>query len=153
MRIRIVFLFFIFLIIPYKWNNKASSKTEEKSLLMPTIATNDKIPENDTNVVPLISIGKYRSINENGEFEDGGCAIEIEIKENSKYTISIRDIQYKKGIYYVLIEEDTYINFENLQGLYYNDTIVIQNYGNMMNEYIHFESCDKKYIYLTKILE
>jgi len=65
------------------------------------------IPENDTNVVPLISIGKYRSVNEDGEIEDSDC--EIEIEEDSKYTISVRSVQKKNGTYKVLKTGGIYV--------------------------------------------
>ena len=34
--------------------------------------------------------------------------------------------------------------------MYENGSIVIQNYGNSMNEYNHFEDCDSKYLKFDK---
>ena len=102
--------------------------------------------------VYLIHIGKYISVNEVEDAEPDDCAIEIEIKENAKYAIKIKGVQQKQGIYEVSsIEDDNiYIKFNDIQGMYSDNTIFIQNYGNAMNEYNHFTSCDKKYIYLVR---
>ena len=150
MKIRLVFFVFIVFIILCKGNNDGS-RFEEKSMMDTTIIFKDTIEK--TKNAPLINQGKYQTVNENDEIEINGCEIEIEIKENEKYTIKIRGVEKKQGIYKVSIEEENiYINFKNIQGMYYNDTIVIQNYGNAMNKYNYFNSCDKKYIYFVRIL-
>ena len=43
-----------------------------------------------------------------------------------------------------------YIKFKKIGGEYKNGSIVIQNYGNSMNEYNHFEDCDSKYLKFDK---
>jgi hypothetical protein len=39
---------------------------------------------------------------------------------------------------------------DEVSGLFNNDTIVIQNYGNAMNQYIVFSECGTKYIELVR---
>ncbi len=48
-------------------------------------------------------------------------------------------------------EDDTlYLNFGKIDGIYDTDTIQIQNYGNAMNEYVHFTQCGEKYLAFIK---
>lgn len=84
--------------------------------------------------------------------------------ENSRFKIKI---EKKAGEYSFLIfdrnkiiskgkvgkhtEDDTlYLNFGKIGGLYDTDTIQIQNYGNTMNEYVHFTQCGEKYLTFIK---
>ncbi|WP_236940357.1 hypothetical protein [Flavobacterium anhuiense] len=84
--------------------------------------------------------------------------------ENSRFKIKI---EKKVGEYSFLIfdrnkiiskgkvgkhnEDDTlYLNFGKIDGIYDTDTIQIQNYGNAMNEYVHFTQCDEKYLTFIK---
>ena len=47
-------------------------------------------------------------------------------------------------------EGEFYVQFKNFQAAYENDTLVIQNYGNSMNQYIHFKDCDIKFLEFEK---
>lgn len=84
--------------------------------------------------------------------------------ENSRFKIKI---EKKVGEYSFLIfdrnkiiskgkvgkhnEDDTlYLNFGKIDGIYDTDTIQIQNYGNAMNEYVHFTQCGEKYLAFIK---
>jgi len=84
--------------------------------------------------------------------------------ENSRFKIKI---EKKAGEYSFLIfdrnkiiskgkvgkhnEDDTlYLNFGKIGGIYDTDTIQIQNYGNSMNEYVHFTQCGEKYLAFIK---
>lgn len=84
--------------------------------------------------------------------------------ENSRFKIKI---EKKSGIYSFLIydknkiiskgkikkqtiEGSTYLTFGKIEGLYEDDKIQIQNYGNSMNEYIHFTQCLEKYLSFVK---
>ncbi|SCY77785.1 hypothetical protein SAMN02927916_3332 [Flavobacterium anhuiense] len=84
--------------------------------------------------------------------------------ENSRFKIKI---EKKAGEYSFLIfdrnkiiskgkvgkhnEDDTlYLNFGKIDGIYDTDTIQIQNYGNAMNEYVHFTQCGEKYLTFIK---
>jgi len=42
------------------------------------------------------------------------------------------------------------INLGKIGGIYYGDSIVIQNYGNSINEYNHFIQCNQKYVTFVK---
>jgi hypothetical protein len=97
-------------------------------------------PDEDYNKINVINIGTYR--------EDGLCSIEIEIKENRNFLIIETGKVTTRGIYEISQNEENllYVAFSSISAIYYNDTIDIQNYGNAMNEYIHFSSCDQKYL-------
>lgn len=41
-------------------------------------------------------------------------------------------------------------SFGKIGALFYGDSIIIQNYGNSMNEYEHFTQCDEKYLIFKK---
>lgn len=84
--------------------------------------------------------------------------------ENSRFKIKI---EKKTNGYFFLIfdknkiiskgkmgkknEEDTiYLTFGKIGGIYNIDKIQIQNYGNSMNEYVHFTQCGEKYLTFIK---
>ncbi|WDF65970.1 hypothetical protein [Flavobacterium sp. KACC 22763] len=84
--------------------------------------------------------------------------------ENSRFKIKI---EKKSDGYFFLIfdknkiiskgklgkknEDDTvYLAFGKIGGIYDTDKIQIQNYGNSMNEYVHFTQCDEKYLSFIK---
>ncbi len=48
------------------------------------------------------------------------------------------------------VEGSTYLSFGKIEGQYENDKIQIQNYGNSINEYIHFTQCEEKYLSFVK---
>ncbi len=88
--------------------------------------------------------------------------------------IAITIIQNEQGIVYqikgdkldcvgkIIIEEsdgNTYFSFDGkiaenapktISGQFINGTIMIQNYGNAMNEYHFFKQCDEKYLEFKK---
>ncbi len=43
-----------------------------------------------------------------------------------------------------------YLSFGKVGGIYDTDKIQIQNYGNSMNEYVHFTQCGEKYLAFVK---
>ncbi|KAA0127823.1 hypothetical protein FY557_11760 [Chryseobacterium sp. SN22] len=47
--------------------------------------------------------------------------------------------------------EITEIDMGDIGGLYEGDKIIIQNYGNAMNEFDHFTQCGDKYLEFTKV--
>ena len=47
-------------------------------------------------------------------------------------------------------EGEFYVQFKNFQAAYENGTLVIQNYGNSMNQYMHFKDCDIKFLEFEK---
>lgn len=84
--------------------------------------------------------------------------------ENSRFKIKI---EKKSGLYSFLIFDKNkiiskgkvkkqnidgaiYLTFGKIEGLYENDKIQVQNYGNSMNEYIHFTQCQEKYLSFIK---
>ncbi|MEC3875480.1 hypothetical protein [Chryseobacterium salviniae] len=46
--------------------------------------------------------------------------------------------------------EITNLEMGEIEGLYQDDKIIIQNYGNSMNEFDHFTQCGDKYLEFTK---
>lgn len=84
--------------------------------------------------------------------------------ENSRFKIKI---DKKAGVYSFLIfdkskiitkgkvkmqkiDDVVYLTFGKIGGAYTVDKIQIQNYGNSMNEYMHFTQCDEKYLSFIK---
>jgi len=87
--------------------------------------------------------------------ENGRFKIKIEKKENL-YTYNILDLRsiIEKGNLEVLEEDGiVYLIFGKIEGVFDKKSIVIQNYGNSMNEYILFTQCDEKYLSFEKIEE
>jgi len=81
------------------------------------------------------------------------CDIYIYIYGDSLFSIKEQGNIKLKGKLKKTFEDDlTYYYFGSFGGMYYNDTLDIQNYGNAMNQFIHFESCDEKYIHFVNIL-
>lgn len=84
--------------------------------------------------------------------------------ENSKFSINIKNMQknivfkicdktktISKGIVNIdKTENPITIGLGKIDGMYYGDSIVIQNYGNSMNEYDHFVQCDQKFLTFIK---
>ncbi len=80
--------------------------------------------------------------------------------ENSRFTIHLENNVYEildrgKIISKGKINQDktsnsNIIKLGKIEGSYYKDSIVIQNYGNSINEYNHFVQCDSKYLTFIK---
>lgn len=77
-------------------------------------------------------------------------SIKIELKKDSFFIYEGVNLK-GKGIY-KLIEDNsnTYLQMNSIEGLYKRDSIIIQNYGNSMNEFVLFSECDAKYLYFIK---
>ena len=92
-----------------------------------------------------------------------GCAIELIItKQTDGYHYKIKtSTRNQEGLLEVAkIEQTVYVRFNGLlgtepkdeiEGQYTNNSIVIQNYGSSMNQYLNFSECDIKYLELLKI--
>ena len=83
--------------------------------------------------------------------EDIGCDIGIELK-GSEYLITLDTIKISgeyelDTVKHVIVFHQTE---NNISGMIDESVITIQNYGNSMNPYTIFPSCDAKYIRLTK---
>ena len=99
-----------------------------------------------------------KDINLTGLYKNEPCNISIEITKDTnktKYFYKIVDNNQTKSQGYISSiksngEGGFYIKFKKIDGMYENDSIVIQNYGNSMNEYNHFEDCDSKYLKFDK---
>lgn len=95
--------------------------------------------------LPVVSTGKY--------INHVGCNINFFIEDSNKYIIEVNDTIFDRGIFEISppeVEVMFYINFKNIHGLYYLDTIAIQNEGNAMNPYTKFSNCGEKYIYFMR---
>ncbi len=101
-------------------------------------------------------IGTYQTILENE------CSIAITITSNDDgyhYKITSSTIEQEGRLEISKTDTEVYFKFigligaapkESIEAQYINETIVIQNYGNSMNEYIKFSECDVKFIEFEK---
>jgi len=90
------------------------------------------------------------------------CAISVNISKTGdsySYTLTSDGKEYKGTATLANQEAETYITFEGkietnepkaVSGLFQGTSIMIQNYGNAMNEFHLFKNCDAKYIELVK---
>lgn len=85
----------------------------------------------------------------------------IIVKNDNNYTYTIKGTGFKSSgkLSFEKQDEETYINFSGtlrsgdktpVTGLYSDNKITIQNYGNSINQYICFKSCDSKYLEFVK---
>jgi hypothetical protein len=81
--------------------------------------------------------------------ESSRFSIKIEIK-NSKYEYLILD-NSKIILRGKALIENRQIKLGKIEGVISDHRIVIQNYGNSMNEYVHFIQCDEKYLTFEKV--
>ena len=110
-------------------------------------------------ILLFITCSTYaKDINLTGIYKNEPCNISIEIAKNTnkaKYFYKIVDNNQTKSQGYISSiksngEDGFYIKFKKIDGMYENGSIAIQNYGNSMNEYNHFEDCDSKYLKFDK---
>lgn len=115
----------------------------------------------------LVFIGSWFSANNNKKIEfklqNFKSGLKYKLNNSSHCDISINLFKDKifliqkkepiKGIYKQFTGNNTtYISFNKFEGIVYNDTISIQNYGNAMNPYIYFEECNSsKYLHFVKV--
>ncbi len=92
-----------------------------------------------------------RALSGNYLYNGKTCKLHLKIEDNKHFTLDVNNESKFSGVMKIRKEQDTvYLNFDYIEALYRNDTIVFQNYGNSMNPYIHFEECDEKFIHLVK---
>ncbi|PJG84293.1 hypothetical protein [Conservatibacter flavescens] len=112
-----------------------------------------------TFLIIFLSSNTSMSMNFDGYYKLSDCdsgrfSIVIKkINERSYFNIFDKKIIIKKGWVKFeknLIRESRVIKLGNIEGELHNKNIVIQNYGNSMNEYIHFTQCDNKYLNFIK---
>jgi hypothetical protein len=136
-----------------KWENLASKKS------FPII-----FKQNNLEITPLPKniIGIYKIKNEE---ETDKCDLTISIsflKGDYFYNIKAKNYNKKGKVSFSrsLLEKTNYIIFEGLtpaegsgtyvDGLFTNNEITIQNYGNAMNYYVKLAVCSGKYLNLVK---
>lgn len=69
-------------------------------------------------------------------------------KKQLYYLISIN--KQKGKVHFTKDENYTYIHLDKLEGVYSNDSITFQNYGNSLNNYLRFKECGSKYLVFVK---
>ena len=91
------------------------------------------------------------------------CSIDLTITlktDGLHYKIKTKTRNKEGRIKITKMGEETYVNFiglrgdkpkDQIEGLYEDHKITIQNDGNAMNPYTNFGECDLKYIVLEKI--
>ncbi len=121
-------------------NSSAQNIKESKSA-----ASEKKVSEADYS-------GTYRSS------DTKVCDIMITVKKDKSgfiYTINGAGVKSSGKLTIVKDDEQTYLVFSGtlrsgdktaIEGLYSEDKILIQNYGNSMNQYVCFKRCDTKYL-------
>lgn len=92
------------------------------------------------------------------------CDLKLNIyKEKEKYKYSMSSTKRSaRGFIKIYIENDDHVYIylnglladdppETVSGVFYENQVVIQNYGNAMNEYTQLSECSEKFIELQKI--
>lgn len=77
-----------------------------------------------------------------GKANSGSGEAEIVVDGNGNYIVF-------KGLKYIEYDENIK-GYPDVSGSVKGDTIIIQNYGNSMNNYTKLNGCEEKYIYLVK---
>ncbi len=70
--------------------------------------------------------------------------------KNKQLYYSISKNKQKGKVHFTKDENYTYIHLDKLEGVYSNDTITFQNYGNSLNNYIRLKECESKYLIFVK---
>lgn len=79
------------------------------------------------------------------------CRMSLKINLKNEYNFwSNRKLKLKGKVKVSREAQVTYLTFGHIGSIYHHDTISMQNYGNAMNDYIHFEECDAKYIHFVR---
>lgn len=85
---------------------------------------------------------------------EDGCIITITIfKDANGYSYKMNADGFDKNGKLTInqVDKETYLNFDNkTEGKFMDGLIMIQNYGNSMNEYQIFEFCDSKFLQFSK---
>jgi len=68
--------------------------------------------------------------------------------ENMDGDLTINEVEGSTYLHFVGLKGDE--GDDNLEAMFLNGAIVIQNYGNAMSEYTRFRKCDTKYLTLIK---
>jgi hypothetical protein len=145
MKLKIVVVFSLICITACWRSNKSDVENMNES-------SSETVSNKDTMLTASVHTGKYRTVNVDGE-ESDPCPIEIDIKENGTFSITVDGVEKEQGQCKISSIEEyvLYLQFGKMGAMYYNDTIAIQNYGNAMNPYLFFELCDRKYIYFARL--
>jgi hypothetical protein len=126
-------------------------------------ANTDKI--GNKNSVVEIKEKQQTSVDYSGTYKssDGGaCNISVIVsKQNGNYVYKIEDqgVEYSGNLMVENQDGEIYFTFDGkiednapktISGKLVENSIMIQNYGNAMNEYNFFKKCDSKFIELKK---
>lgn len=134
----------------YEWEEYEEELSEEIIFTFSKQNTNEGKNKETDNYV-----GQYIS-------KDDACNIKISVEKSGhqyKYQLNTTNINNSGILTVATVNNDVYFEFTNLNSesegspisaQIDSDGIVIQNYGNAMNQYHHLKDCDVKYIYLTK---
>lgn len=73
------------------------------------------------------------------------------IQQDYNFSVYDKDKIISKGTLGIdNLEKPMQISLGKIGGAFYGDSIVIQNYGNLMNEFNNFTQCDEKYLSFLK---
>ncbi|UKB85202.1 hypothetical protein LF887_06135 [Chryseobacterium sp. MEBOG06] len=104
-------------------------------------------------IILLIPHFSYsQSISGNYLSFDSKCKIQLKIKNNFYFAFELDKRKRIEGVVKLLREgKTTYLDFNNnINAIFDNDTIYIQNSGNSINPYTSFKECKEMYIHLAK---
>jgi hypothetical protein len=134
---------------PKDFVNNAASLQQDKT----------ETPVTDSQTVPSKTDGTQKNINKiEGRFVAENC-------ENGRFSIVIAEVSHKltfkiydktkiilSGKAEISTNDDgsTTIGMGNMGGMFADDKITVQNYGNSMNEYENFTQCEDKYLEFTR---
>ena len=89
-------------------------------------------------------VGNYYSI-------EPKCKLALKIYSTNQFSFDLGAGKKLRGkVKISKADNTTYLDFNEISSMFEKDTIYIQNSGNSMNPYVHFEKCNEKYIRLVK---
>lgn len=122
--------------------------------------SDNKLSKSDTTVAPTVQAqsgtdysGTYRITDKNV------CDLTIEIQKSGDH-FSYSSGKTKGDVEVIKSESEVYLKLIAINGKspkgdveakYEDQTLLIQNEGNAMNEYNHFKQCDAKFLELKKV--
>lgn len=105
-----------------------------------------------TQVKETVPTGRYVSSDES--FCKPVVTICIERTKKKYFTYHItsnnKNLDYGRLTIKKNDEKETIIIMKNISAIYRNDSIIFQNSGNEINNYLHLENCGGKYLYFLK---
>ncbi|MBN2663427.1 MAG: hypothetical protein JXR68_07230 [Bacteroidales bacterium] len=123
----------------------------------------NQIDDNEVKKENTVTETKLPDISGNYKMSENSCGFELIInKEGGEYSYNIKGGNGILDVFGAVsvnnVEGTNYVNFtfpesfstQTVEGIFDNNTITIQNYGNADNQFHIFEDCDDKYMEFVK---